>query len=121
MPPKRSMKGSANKCVKKRCAIRKSTTSKRSKFDHYEINASWDIVAQCHILTPMVQADPENPLVGSVKRIVGTMIDYIRAHETLVCISSTTEHVARSKVILYILDVEQSESYLWSKLMSKLC
>ena len=121
MPPKRSMKGSANKCVKKRCAIRKATTSKRSKFDHFEENASWDIVAQCHILTPMVQADPENPLVGSVKRIVGTMIVYIRAHETLVCISSTTEHVARSKVILYILDVEQSESYLWSKLMSKLC
>ena len=77
------MRGSANKCDKKRCAIRKSTTSKRSKFDHYEINASWDIVAQCHILTPMVQADPENPLVGSVKRIVGTMIVYNRAHETL--------------------------------------
>ena len=70
MPPKRSMKGSA-----KRKCIRKATTSKRSKFDehHFEQNASWDIVAQCHILTPMVTIDAENPLVGSVKRIVGTM------------------------------------------------
>ena len=74
MPPKKSMKGSA----KKRCAVRKATTNKRSKFDevHFEENASWDCCAQTHILTPMVQADPENPLVGNVKRIVGMMITF---------------------------------------------
>lgn len=80
MPSKRSIKKSANKCVRKRCAVRKATSNKRSKFDaeHFEQNASWDIVAQCHILTPKVQDNSENPLVGSVKRIVGTMIVYLR-------------------------------------------
>lgn len=58
---------------RKRTAARMATTSKKSKFDssHYELNQSWDVMSQVHLLTPQIVPDTQNPIRGCLKRIIG--------------------------------------------------
>lgn len=66
----------AKKPSRKRTAARMATTSKKSKFDdeHYEAGQSYDVVSQCHLLTPQIVPNTETPIRGSLKRIIGRII-----------------------------------------------